>query len=215
MFNREHSVLILYFHYMVPNLMLILEIVATLAGIACVYLQTREKIIAWPFGILSVTLYVYIFFSSKLYSDTILHIIYIALNVYGWWYWSGKKHDEAQKPIKLLKSTTFIGWMIGVLIGTAVWGFAMHKMTDADLVYVDAFTTVGSLCAQFLLARKVLQNWIIWIIVDIVAVNVYIYKGLYFTSFMFFVFLLLCIKGFLDWRKHIRQLQTRSIEANI
>ena len=96
-------------------------------------------------------------------------------------------------------------WALIIFIGASVWGFTMNTLTNADLVYFDAFTTVGSLSAQYLLARKILQNWLIWIVVDIVAINVYLIKGLYFTAFMFLIFLLLCIKGFIDWRKSIHQ----------
>ncbi len=179
----------------------VMEIVATVSGILCVYLQTREKIIAWPFGILSVTLSAIIFHHSRLYSDLILHVVYIFLNIYGWWHWSVKRSsDTGIAPVRLLKNTEYALWTIVIVAGTTALGTAMSAWTDADLPYFDAFTTTGSLVAQFLLARKILQNWLLWIIVDIVAINVYLYKGLYYFAFLFFVYLLLCIKGYRDWR---------------
>ena len=188
-----------------PSFLQILEIIATVSGILCVYLQTREKIIAWPFGLISVGILVYVFYVSRLYSDVILHTIYIGLNIYGWWYWSSGAGQDKQAAIKRLSSAHLVLWALLIFAGTAIWGYFMNRMTNADLVYFDAFTTAGSLTAQYLLARKILQNWIIWIIVDVVAINVYIIKDLYFTAFMFFIFLLLCIKGFIDWNKRYHQ----------
>ena len=185
----------------------ILEIIAVISGILCVYLQTQEKILAWPFGILSVSLSVIIFIDAKLYSDVLLHLVYIFLNIYGWWNWifQRKKGHTETAPILLLKGGQILLWSLVVAAGTFFLGSGMGIYTDAELPYFDAFTTSGSLVAQYLLARKVLHNWLLWIIVDLVAVNVYLYKGLYFFSFLFFVYLLLCIKGYLDWRRHIQQ----------
>jgi nicotinamide mononucleotide transporter len=181
---------------------LVLQLLATVTGILCVYLQTREKILAWPFGIVSVSISVYIFLQSGLYSDVILHVVYIGLNVYGWWVWSTKRRsDNDVAPIVQLTNHQWIIWPIAIFIGAAILGTLMGHYTDASLPYFDAFTTIGSLVAQYLLAKKVFQNWALWIIVDVVAVNVYIYKELYIIAFLFFVYLLLCIKGHFDWKK--------------
>jgi nicotinamide mononucleotide transporter len=185
----------------------ILEIIATVAGILCVYLQTKEKIIAWPFGILSVSISVFIFFRSALYSDVILHIVYIFLNIYGWWNWAhARKSENEEAPILILAKQGYFIWPFIIICGTGLLGFIMKEYAGADLAYFDAFTTVGSLVAQYLLARKILQNWILWIVVDVVAINVYLYKGLHYFAFLFFIYLLLCIKGYLDWRKHLKVL---------
>jgi len=181
--------------------LLALEIVAAACGLTCVYLQTKEKILAWPFGIVSVLLYVIIFYESFLYSDVLLHAIYIILNAYGWWYWSKKKDDAVDVPIINLSKTHYFIWGIVILIGTLGLGTFMGEKLGASLPYFDAFTTSGSLVAQYLLAKKVLQNWLLWIVVDVVAVSMYSYKGLYVTSLLFFAYLLLCIKGYIDWKK--------------
>lgn len=186
---------------------LFLEIISTISGIACVYFQTREKIIAWPFGILSVSLAVFIFYREMLYSDFILHSIYIILNIYGWYYWSKVKR-KAHSKVKILEIQSIsrfqiIWWLIIIFSVTGMWGYFMHKNFNASFPYLDAFTTAGSLVAQYLLARKVLQNWLIWIAVDLVAIGVYLAKDLYFFSALFMVYLLLCIKGYFDWRKPV------------
>lgn len=188
-----------------PELLTVFEVIAVLTGIICVALQTKEIIWAWPFGIVSVSISVFIFYQSQLYSDVILHLVYIFLNIYGWHYWFQKRKSPSEDaPIQYLNNFKFLIWSIGILVGTSIWGYGMNKWTGADLAYLDAFTTVGSLAAQLLLARKVLQNWIIWIIVDIVAVNVYIYKEIYFIAFLFFIYLLLAVYGYFDWKKEFK-----------
>ena len=184
---------------------LILQLAATVTGILCVYLQTREKILAWPFGIASVTISVFIFAQSGLYSDVILHLVYVILNVYGWWNWhTRRKSDTSLAPILVLSKQDWIIWPITIVIGTGLLGALMGYYTDASVPYFDAFTTVGSLVAQYLLAKKVLQNWALWILVDVVAINVYIYKEIYIIAFLFSVYLILCIKGHFDWKRQFK-----------
>lgn len=182
------------------------EFIAMISGIICVYLQTKEKIQAWFFGIISVGILIVIFFNSQLYSDFILHVILLVLNIYGWWHWSQGQHNIQEKaPILLFEKKDWLIWSALIIIITPIWGYLMNSFFNASLAYLDAFTTVGSLVAQYLLAKKYLENWLIWIIVDVVAIGVYTYKGLYFVAFLFFVYLILCIMGWLDWRKQIKQ----------
>lgn len=181
--------------------MSILEILATITGIIAVGLQAKEKILAWPFAIVSVTILAYIFFFQKLYSDFGLHIIYIVLNIYGWIVWSNRNDDLEVTP------TLIMTWrQIGIaalitLVSTAILGYIMNNNTDADVPYFDAFTTSGSLVAQFLLAKKYLQNWSFWIVVDLVAIPVYIYKELYVVAFLFLVYLGICVYGYWSWKR--------------
>lgn len=178
-----------------------LEIIATITGIIAVALQAKEKILAWPFAIVSVTLASIIFFDSRLYSDFGLHIIYILLNIFGWIMWSRHPQNQTVTPTLLLSNKGIILSLIVTICGTFLLGYFMSTFTDADLSYFDAFTTSGSLVAQFLLAKKYLQNWLLWILVDLVAIPVYLYKGLYYFSFLFFIYLLICIWGYISWKK--------------
>ena len=182
----------------------VIEYIAVASGIIHVFLLTREKIIAWPFGILTVSLYIYIFSVSKLYSDVILHVVYVILNIYGWWNWARRAQTAEHVPISRLSGRETGAWAGLILIGFLLWGYTMQANTDASFPYGDAFTTVASLVAQFLLARKKLENWIIWIIVDVVAITIYGLKGLYPTTGLYIVYLLLSTKGFLDWRRTMR-----------
>ncbi len=181
----------------------ILEIIATITGILAVVFQAKEKIYAWPFGIISVAIASYIFFNSKLYSDFGLHIIYIFLNIYGWVMWLQKESDKQVRATSLLSQKGILLSILITLAGSFILGYVMQNYTDADLPYFDAFTTSGSLVAQFLLAKKYLQNWFLWFVVDIVALPVYLYKGLYYFAFLFFIYLLLCVYGYFSWKKQM------------
>lgn len=180
-----------------------LEIIATLTGLIAVGLQAKERIWAWPFAIVSVAILAYVFFFQKLYSDFGLHIIYIFLNVYGWMVWSNKNKAADVIPT-LVMSKIKIGIASAVILSaTFVLGYIMQTNTDADVPYFDAFTTCGSLVAQYLLAKKYLQNWLFWIVVDLVAIPLYIYKDLYLVAFLFFGYLLICMYGYWGWRKEV------------
>ena len=184
----------------------ILEIAGVIFTLLNVYLLTRQKILAWPFGLLGVSIYAYIFYSAQLYSDFILHLIYIVLNAYGWWYWaSGHYEKEDDLQVTSLFPKEKVIWIVTIVLGFLLWGYLMQRHTDAALPYPDAFTTVTSLVAQYLLARKKIENWILWIIVDIVAIIIYVIKDLYPTSILFAILLILSISGFLTWKKSIEK----------
>ncbi len=154
-----------------------IEAVAVFFGLIAVWLNVKQNIWCWPAGLIQVSLYVFIFYHAKLYSDLILHVIYIFLQLYGWYHWrfGGIKHDRLK--VSRLKPLIIFSWMIVAVIGTLVWGYIMLNHTDAALPYPDAFTTVASLIAQFLMTRKNIESWILWVIVDIVAIGVYYYKA--------------------------------------
>ncbi|MDH3651022.1 MAG: nicotinamide riboside transporter PnuC [Saprospiraceae bacterium] len=183
-----------------------MEIVAVVFGLLNVYLLTKQNIWAWPCGLVMVTLYAFIFFDAKLYSDFILHLVYIILNVYGWFYWLRGGSREDNLPVTIMNTRQRVSWLISMFIGFLLWGFFMSTTTDADYPYPDAFTTVLSLVAQYLLARKKLENWILWITVDLVAINLYLLKSLYFTSGLYFCFLILCLYGIRSWKKSMAEI---------
>jgi len=182
-----------------------MEWIAAAAGLVSVYLLTKQSVLAWPAGLLSVFIYVFIFYQNKLYSDFMLHIIYVMLNTFGWWRWStGKSGINPPSKVSLLSSR--IRWfiMLGISIATYIWGDIMHKNTSAVYVFPDAFILVASLVAQYLLALKKIENWILWILVDIIAIIIYYLKGLYVTSGLYLLYLILCISGWLQWSKERR-----------
>jgi nicotinamide mononucleotide transporter len=178
-----------------------IEIWATIFGVISVYLTVKENIWCWPTGLVMVILYIVIFRDAKLYSDMILQIIYVFMQIYGWYYWvyGDKKKDKL--PVTTLKLKTFAVWAVSIVIGTAVWGYIMATYTDASFPYADGFITVASLVAQWFLSKKYLQSWWLWIIVDVIAIGVYGMKALYLTSGLYVIFLVLATSGLMQWRK--------------
>lgn len=190
-----------------------IEVVAVIAGFLCVYFTIKENIWCWPTGLLQVTLYIFVFYQAKLYSDVILHVIYVAMNIYGWYFWlhGGEKRKEAN--ITRLSSAWFSACIAGSVAGTLLLGWFMASRTDAALPYADAFTTVFSLVAQWLLSRKKLENWYFWIAVDFVAIGVYFAKDLYLTGVLYIAFLFMATAGLLRWRRSFNSLSTEEAVA--
>ena len=180
-----------------------LEHIAVACGLANIYLTVRQNIWAWPVGVVMVSLYMYIFFHAKLYSDAGLQVFFLVMQFYGWYHWTRGpvRHATSLSPVIRLSRR---GWMLtsaGTVAGTAALGTTMGRLTDAALPYPDAFTTTLSVIAQFQLTRKILENWILWIVADIFYVGIYASRGLYWTAGLYGVFLLLCVKGYRDWSR--------------
>jgi nicotinamide mononucleotide transporter len=193
--------------------MMLIESIAVLFGVICVWLAIRQNIWCWPTGLVQVSLYIYIFYSVKLYSDVILHVVYVGLQIYGWYHWlHGGRNRDSLHVVRMSGRAT-VAWIGIATCGTLAWGYAMASMTDASLPYGDAFTTVTSLCAQWLMARKRLESWLFWIGVDVAAVGIYFYKELLLTSGLYGVFLCMASAGFIAWRRSMLD-HTRSTDSD-
>lgn len=186
--------------------MLWIEAAATIFGILAVWLTVRRNILCWPAGLIQVLLYIYIFFVVKLYSDLILHVFYIFLQFFGWYNWLHGGDDHGELKVSGLKRLRLVGWIFLGLAGTALWGWGMTRFTDASLPYPDAFTTVMSLVATWLMAKKKLDSWLFWIAVDVIAIGVYYYKELYLTCGLYSVFLILATIGYFTWQRAMPEL---------
>jgi len=176
-----------------------IEIFGAIFGFLSVYFTIKQNIWCWYFGLLQVTLYCFVFFTSKLYSDMILHVIYIFLQVFGWYNWKYGGTNKSTLRVTLLTNATF--WIGLTIIATLLVGYMMQTRTDASYPYEDAFIMIASLVAQYLMIKKILQSWMFWIIVDVVAIVIYAYKDLYFTTVLYVLFLVMAIIGYLEWKK--------------
>lgn len=181
--------------------MTLIEGAAVVFGLACVWLTVRQNIWCWPTGLIQVALYIFIFYQVKLYSDMMLHFVYVGLQIYGWHHWLHGGENRANLPVSALGSRSRMAWPILAIAGTGGWGYLMANFTDAAVPYGDAFTTVLSLIAQWLMAHKRLESWLFWIAVDVVAIGIYWHKSLYLTSGLYAVFLVLATFGWFEWRR--------------
>jgi nicotinamide mononucleotide transporter len=179
--------------------LLALEIFATIFGVLCVWLTVRQNIWCWPTGLVQVLLFIAIFYQVKLYSDLVLHVVYVGMQIYGWWFWLHGGRGRAEAKVTVQRPAVRVGWLVATVVGTALWGYGMATWTDAAVPYGDAFTTVASLAAQWMLARKRLESWFYWIAVDVAAIAIYFSKELYVTTGLYTVFLGLATYGLIRW----------------
>ena len=188
----------------------ILEVIAVISGLICVWFTVKENIWTFPTGILTVSLYFVVFYQSKLYADMGLQIAYVALNAYGWYEWlhGGKGGDRLHISHSPWRTNATL-FLIGV-IATALLGSGLSRYTDAALPYWDSSQTVMSLIAQWMMARKYLENWIVWIGVNISSIGMYFYKELHLTTILYGVFLVMATIGFFEWRRTLHR--TRALE---
>lgn len=181
-----------------------LEIIGVITGLLCVYLAAKNIIWNWPFAIVSVAIYIFIFFNSHLYADMGLQFYFLAMNIYGWYFWSRKPATEAKTPVLRITRKEIIISILAVIVFTFLLGTVL-KYTPASYPYIDSFCTACSLVAQVFLARKVMENWLIWIFVDIIYVGVYIFKGLHLTAVMYAIYVAIALMGYIDWRKDYKK----------
>lgn len=181
------------------------ELAGIIISLAYLYFSIRQNILLWPLGLISSAIYVFIFYKAGIYADMGLQVYYVIISVYGWHYWSRK---TGQNPVKV-KSVIHSRCIVYLLfIFTAVLFIILSQIlihfTDSDIPYIDAFTTALSISATWMLARKYIEHWIIWIVVDLVSTGVYYYKGLYFTIFLYLIYSIMAIMGYIAWLKDYR-----------
>jgi nicotinamide mononucleotide transporter len=178
----------------------LLEWIGTTTGFICVYLAAKKHILNWPVAIVSVLVYLFIFIQYKLYGDAALQVYFLGTCIYGWYYWSKNKSNH-QKPIASLSTSQYLGVIIFTLFLAVLAGLILDKFTDTDVPYMDGTCTAISLVAQILMTRKILQSWILWIVVDILYVPLYLYKNLALTGILYILYLVLATMGYLDWKR--------------
>jgi len=183
-----------------------LELVAVLFGIVSVFLSVREKILSWPTALINVALYFVLFYKTGLYSDMGLQAVYFVLSLYGWYEWL---YGGAGRTALTVSRTSARQWGIFVAIGVAFWaidGKLTSRLPGVALPYVDAATATTSLIAQYMMTRKLLENWALWILVDVVYVGMFIFKGLYLTAGNYAVYLALAVLGHVAWKRSLNAL---------
>ena len=180
------------------------EWIGVVSGFTCIYLAAKENIFNWPISIISVIAYAWVFFTAKMYGDMTLQFYFLFTAFYGWYFWI-KKKESSSKQVTVLTKQQWILVIAAVAILSVALGLFLDRFTDTDVPFADGFCTALSFVAQVLLTRKILQNWVLWIIVDICYIPLYIYKHLNLSA-IFYAFLVgLAVKGYLDWRKTYRE----------
>ncbi|MCB8994841.1 MAG: nicotinamide mononucleotide transporter [Bacteroidales bacterium] len=181
---------------------LFIEILGVVTGLIYLYFSIKQNIWLWPWGIVTSLLYIVVFFQTKFYADMSLQIYYFGISIYGWYFWlRGGDKDKPGLPVIRIRPVGWIFIVLIVLALTLISGFILRDFTDSPLPFWDAFTTAGSVVATWMLARKYLEHWLIWIVVDLVSIGTYISKGLFPTILLFTVYTAMAVYGYFEWKK--------------
>ena len=194
------------------------ELFALVSGLAAVILLIRQNLWTWPVGVLYAGVSVSVFYGDGLYGQLLLHVFYVGMNLYGWWYWTrggrasqvgltdatdnSKSVPEELPVVRLNQSGLLLAVLIGAL-GTVGVSFALRAIGDSAFAWPDALVTSFSFVAMYLQARKYLETWAFWFFINIAAVGLYVSTGLYFYAVLYVVYLGLAVAGYLEWRKSL------------
>ncbi|NRR29832.1 nicotinamide mononucleotide transporter [Oxalobacteraceae bacterium] len=178
-----------------------LELLSFLLSVATVWLNIRQKHWAWLFSILSSATYGLVFYESRLYGDMGLQLVFITVSIWGWYQWLHGDDGHATLPVTRLSGR---GWLIcaaGWAAGYLLLSWFLKTYTDTDVPRSDGFLTAGSLVGQLLLSRKKVENWHVWIVVDVLYVGLYLHKHLMLTAVLYGMFVLMAVAGLRVWSK--------------
>lgn len=178
----------------------LLEWFAVITGFTCIYLAAKQHILNWPISIFSVIAYAVLFYQGKLYGEMLLQGYFLFTAIYGWYYWI-KRKQEHKKPIVRFTLNEMLLAMGAIFVCSILLGLFLHHFTDTDVAYIDGTLASVSFVAQFLMTRKVLQNWIMWIMVDILYIPLFIYKDYFLTAILYAVLAFIAWLGYTDWKK--------------
>jgi len=182
----------------------LLEIAAVAFGVVSVWLSTRQHIVSWPTALVNTALYFVVFQRAQIYANMGLQVVYFALSCYGWYSWryGGVNHSV----LVVTRTSRALGIrLLGIaVVVAAVLGYVLTRWTDASIAWLDSGTTATSLIAQWMMTRKLLENWLIWVAVDVVYIGMYFSQGLRLTAGLYAAFLVLATLGYFSWRQSLR-----------
>lgn len=182
----------------------LLETIAVILGIANVALLVRRSIWNYPFGMAMVALYFVIFREARLYGDAGLQVFFFVMQGWGWWLWARAGGLGESVPVTWMRPSARIAALALVAVSSVTIGWTMARFTDAAMPYADAAIAGGSVVAQVLLAMRRVENWALWIAVDVLSIGVYLARGLTLTAGLYVVFLVMATAGLIEWAKAAR-----------
>ncbi len=181
------------------------EVGGAVFGLLAVWLTVKQNVWCWPTGLVNVALYAFVFFEAKLYADVGLQVVYFVLCAVGWWRWLHPGAQREELPVTRLAAREAAGLLALGVVAVVGMGSFLSTRTDAALPFWDSTTVVMSLIAQWLVTRKVLENWHLWIAADVLMVGIYFYKQLYVTTGLYVIFTGLAAQGLLEWKRSMER----------
>jgi nicotinamide mononucleotide transporter len=182
-----------------------LEFTGLVSGLLCVWLLIRQNIWTFPIGLLYAAVSVAVFTTERLYADVLLSGYYLVMNGYGWYYWryGAPRRRTRDDELAVTFMPARLRWVLlaVVAVATALMGWLLDTRTDADLAYWNSATTTMSFAAMWMTARKYVDNWVVWLVVDVLATGVYLVKGIEFYAVLYAVYLFMAVLGWRAWRQ--------------
>jgi nicotinamide mononucleotide transporter len=177
-----------------------IEISGVVTGLISVWLFVKQSVWSWIWTIVNSIIYAYIFYGVKLYPDVMLQAVFFSLSIYGWYKWLRGVEDK-ELPVTTLTLGQNVLSVFGIGAVAVAMGYLYKRYTAAAFPFTDSLTTTISLFAQYFLTIKKIENWILWIIADVIMIIMYHLKGLDLTAVLFFIYLLMCIRGIIEWNR--------------
>lgn len=178
------------------------EIFGSVMGVVNVWLCARQKVISFLFGLIAVSTFAYIYFDTGLYAMVVLSIVQLGFNVFGWYYWVKNKGEDDVTPTTKLSPKGIALWLSVILVGTLIWSYFQVNYTDASSPYLDSLVAVMGLVAQYLLSKKILENWLLWLAMGAMMLIVYATTGLYVLMVLKVINMCISFDGYLEWRRN-------------
>ncbi|AUS05610.1 nicotinamide riboside transporter PnuC [Pseudotamlana carrageenivorans] len=188
-----------------PTHLVVLELIGVFFGFLSVWYSKQENILVYPTGIISTAIFVYILYVYGLLGDMFINAYYFTMSIYGWYYWTRKDQNDNEVPVTKTTKKEHL-WSVVIFLLTMVFVIFIYLYNDkfnSWTAYIDTLTTAIFFVGMWLMAKKKLENWVYWIIGDIISVPLYYYKGLMFTSFQYLIFTIIAIYGYKAWKKSL------------
>ncbi|MFV5691686.1 nicotinamide riboside transporter PnuC [Flavobacterium sp. LT1R49] len=199
-----------------PTFDIVLEIVAVIFGLFSVWYAKKDNILVFPTGLVSTFIYVYLLWKWTLWGDMMINGYYFIMSIYGWYHWTRKKGDTVEFPISIIsiyeKRIAIIIFIFTVAFVVSVYHY-FDKFTTW-YAYVDTFITGIFFIGMWLMAKRKIENWIFWIIGDVISIPLYFIKGFTFTSFQYLVFTIVAVYGYLEWKKTLNSSQKMELQKS-
>jgi nicotinamide mononucleotide transporter len=185
-----------------------IELLGALLGLFYIFFSIKQHILTWPTGLFTSVLYIVVFFQSGFYADMGLQVYYVFISIYGWYFWlkGGKKNSvghQKKLPARKTPKNLLIHLLLATIIIYSGILFILLNYTNSTVPYMDSLTTALSITATWMLAKKYIEHWIIWIFVDLFSAGLYVYKELWPTVILFLVYTVMAVLGYLEWKKDI------------
>lgn len=179
----------------------IAEAIAAALGVINVFLVVRRSVWNYPFGLAMVAIYFFVFFEQRLYSDALLQLFFVVVQLYGWWAWQRAEEVDDGVAVGALQPGERLRWAAAIVLAASAWSSVMALLTDAAAPFVDGPIAITSVAAQLLQSFRKVESWWLWIIVDLTAIPLFLSRGLLITAGLYLIFLGLAVAGLLEWRR--------------